>query len=114
MKRNLSSASGQGVGKALLEPMTASATSSFILTTGPIGVRVVVSHSRGWMRSTGIVSIYLLDHNYPQLNAFQFVQRGDRTARKLKMKPKLTVGSPQETRWDRALQTLLAASWRWT
>lgn len=37
--------------------MTASATSNFISITDPTSVKVAASHSRGWMRSTDIVSV---------------------------------------------------------
>lgn len=64
-KRSHSSASGLGVGKGSPGLMTASATSNFISITGLISAKVAESHSRGWTRSTGIVSILFLPSSAP-------------------------------------------------
>ena len=100
--------------------MTASATSSSISITDPIGVKVAGSHSRGWMHSTGIVSVFsVFSLTHPQLNTLQYAQKVDKIVRRPKTTPKpvvrsIPLASVLEIRWDPVLQILLAASWRWT
>jgi len=59
--KNPSSASGQGVARASPDSMTASATNSYTRIIAHSHVKVVGSHLRGLMPSTGIVR-YRLQH----------------------------------------------------
>jgi len=62
--------------------MTASATSSFISITDPTSVKVATNHFRGWMRSTGIVSVSSIPPKPSSYNYFPVRSEGGQGCQK--------------------------------